>query len=123
MPETKIESTKSTPEIRFDSDGMIRITGRSMATNNSDVYEQVERWIEGYLPEPSEITCIDIKLEYLNSRDMKFYISIIKKLMAVGLADKKLIVNWYYEDGDEDIREKGEYISLETGYQFNFIRL
>ena len=123
MPETKIESTKSTPEVRLDSDGMIRITGRSMATNCCDVYEQVEKWLEVYVPEPADITCLDIKLEYLNSRDMKFYISIVKKLMAVGLANKKLIVNWYYEEGDEDIREKGEYISLEADYQFNFIRL
>ena len=123
MPEIKIESTKSSPEIRLDTDGMIRITGRSMATNCSDVYLKAERWLEVYLPEPAEITCLDVKLEYLNSRDMKFYISIIKKMMAVGLTDKKLIVNWFYEEGDEDIREKGEYISLETGYQFNFIRL
>jgi hypothetical protein len=31
------------------------------------------------------------------------------------------MINWYYEDGDEDILEQGEYISTTLEIPFNFI--
>ena len=37
--------------------------------------------------------------------------------------DKKYIINWYYEEGDEDILEKGEYISSVLNIPFNYIMI
>jgi hypothetical protein len=39
------------------------------------------------------------------------------------LKNKKLMINWYYEEGDEDIPEKVENISLHLDMPFNFIRI
>jgi hypothetical protein len=39
------------------------------------------------------------------------------------LKNKKYIINWYYDEGDEDIIEKGEYISSITEVPFNFIMI
>jgi hypothetical protein len=33
----------------------------------------------------------------------------------------KVEINWYYEEGDDEILESGEEISDMLGYQFNFI--
>jgi hypothetical protein len=33
------------------------------------------------------------------------------------------MINWYYEEGDEDIIEKGEYISSVLDIPYNFIML
>jgi len=33
------------------------------------------------------------------------------------------VVNWYYEEGDEDILEKGEFLSDELNVPFNFIEI
>jgi len=41
----------------------------------------------------------------------------------VHLKHKKFIINWFYEEGDEDILERGEYFSSILNIPFNFIRL
>jgi hypothetical protein len=41
----------------------------------------------------------------------------------VTLKNKKFVVNWYYEEGDEDILERGEYFSSVLDIPFNFFMI
>ncbi len=119
----KIQPTKSTPEITLNPNGMIRIKGRSMIGNIIEFSKQIDDWIDKYLIDPADLTCVDFYLEYLNTNNLKFYISLLKKIETVKLKNKKLMINWYYEEGDEDIIEKGEYISSVLDVPYNFIML
>jgi hypothetical protein len=119
----KIQATKSTPEVTLHSDGLIRIKGRSMISNITEFSRQVISLVENYLMDPADITCVDFHLEYLNTNNLKFYVEILKKIETVKLKNKKFIVNWYYEEGDEDIIEKGEYISSVLNVPYNFVLL
>ena len=119
----KIQPTKSTPEITLNPNGMIRIKGRSMIGNIIEFSRQIDDWIDKYLIDPADLTCVDFYLEYLNTNNLKFYISLLKKIETVKLKNKKLMINWYYEEGDEDIIEKGEYISSVLDVPYNFIML
>jgi hypothetical protein len=119
----KIQPTKSTPEITLNPNGMIRIKGRSMIGNIIEFSRQIDDWIDKYLIDPADLTCVDFYLEYLNTNNLKFYISLLKKIETVKLKNKKLMINWYYEEGDEDIIEKGEYISSVLDIPYNFIML
>jgi hypothetical protein len=83
----------------------------------------VDDWIEKYLDNPADLTCVDFYLEYLNTNNLKFYISLLQKIETVKMKNKKLMVNWYYEEGDEDMIEKGEYISSVLDVPYNFIML
>jgi hypothetical protein len=47
--------------------------------------------------------------------------SFIRKFSYVKLKDKELLINWYFEDGDDDMLEQGEYISTTLEIPFNFI--
>ena len=123
MLERLILSTKNMPEITLDPIGMIKISGRSMGTNICDFSDRINCWIDDYIQSPADTTCINICFEYLNSSDIKFYCSIINKIKVVRLKNKKLQINWYYEEGDEDILEKGESVSLVLGLDFNFIKI
>lgn len=122
MNELRIESTKNSPEILLNPGGMIRIKGRSIHENTLDFYKPVEAWIDAYVLEPAEVTCIDMNLEYFNSASAKFMIQLFQKISRVRLLNKKFIVNWYYEEGDEDIYERGEYFSSVLQMTFNFIK-
>jgi hypothetical protein len=117
----KILSTKGTPEISLDPDGTIKIIGRSMLENAAEFSEQTEDWINEYICNPAELTSVDIYLEYFNIINFKNYYSLLKKIGSVALKNKKFIINWYYEEGDEDILEKGEYISTALNMPFNFV--
>ena len=119
----KIASAKNTPEIILNPEGIIKIKGRSMNVYLPDFSEEIEAWIENYISDPAELTCVDIYLEYLNTNNFKFYISLLQKIEFVKLKSKKYIINWYYDEGDEDIIEKGEYISSILAVPFNFIMI
>lgn len=123
MEELKISPTKNTPEIIFNIGGSFRIRGRSIHENVTDFFAPVEDWVSKYIEQPAEVTCVDINLEYFNSASAKVFIHLFQKITYVTLKNKKFIFNWYFEEGDEDILERGEYFSSVLDVPFNFIKL
>lgn len=123
MLEKTISSTKYTPEIRLNPDGIIQITGRSMNGKVTEFTEQIETWIDEYITNPPELTRVDFNLEYFDEINLKIYYSLLKKIESIKSKNKKYIINWYYEEGDEDILEKGEKISIVLDIPFNFIMI
>ncbi len=123
VPGKKIESTKSTPEIILNPEGMITIRGRSMNGEINELHDQIDTWIDQYLSNPAETTLIEFRLEYFNKFNLKVYNSIIRKIETLIEKNKKFLINWYYEEGDEDILEKGEYFSSFLNIPFNFIEI
>jgi hypothetical protein len=123
MKVLKLSATKSSPEIVLNPAGFIKIKGRSIHENIIDFFKPVEEWVIEYIKVPADITCLDINLEYFNSASAKLLIQLFQKISYVRLKNKKFIVNWYYEEGDEDILERGEYFSSVLNIPFNFIRI
>jgi len=123
MLEKKILSTKNTPEINLNPDGIIKITGRSMNGSENDFAGQIEDWVDEYLNNPAEHTCVEIYLEYFNEINLKIYYTLLRKIETINKKNKKYTINWYYEEGDEDILEKGEKISIALNIPFNFIMI
>ena len=123
MEELKISPTKNTPEILLNPDGIIRVRGRSIHENVTDFFAPVEDWITQYIIDPAELTCVDLNLEYCNSASAKVLIHMLQKITYVSLKNKKFIFNWYYEDGDDDILERGEYFATILDVPFNFIKI
>jgi hypothetical protein len=117
----KIPAGKRTPEVELNPNGSLRIKGRSIHENIRDFFKPVEEWIGDYVGNaPGEVTTIDINLEYFNSATAKALLNILQKLIRVQLKSRKLVVNWYYEEGDEDIQERGEYFASVLKIPFNF---
>ena len=123
MEELRISPTKNTPEIILNPEGMIRIRGRSIHENVTDFFAPVEEWVTAYIVNPAEVTCVDLNLEYCNSASAKVLIHMLQKISYVSLKNKKFIFNWYYEDGDDDILERGEYFAAILDVPFNFIKI
>jgi hypothetical protein len=122
MDELRLPATKNTPEIMLDPEGVIRIKGRSIHENVTEFFKPVENWISEYIKDPSDTTYVDINLEYFNSASAKIFIHLFQKVTYVALKDKKFVFNWYYEEGDEDILERGEYFSSVLDVPFNYIK-
>lgn len=123
MKELKIPPTKTSPEILLSPDGLVKIKGRSIHENVAEFYSAVEKWVSEYINVPADVTCVDMNLEYFNSASAKVFIHLLEKIKHVTLKDKKYVINWYYEDGDEDILERGEYFSAILDVPFNFFRI
>jgi hypothetical protein len=103
--------TGNTPEFLLNSDGIIKIKGRALAGNNSEEFQSIMNWIDEYLKNPAEITYVIIALEYLNSLSTTILVSLLRKLALVTINRGRLDIQWFYEEDDEDIIERGEFIS------------
>ena len=116
-----LESTKKTPNVLLDPSGRIRIGGRSIPEDASKFYDNILNWVLDYCHSPSDSTVVDIELEYFNSGSAKFVMQILRELSELLAEGRDLKVNWYYEEGDDDILERGEYYSSILDLEINFI--
>lgn len=123
MEELRIPKTKNTPEVILDPKGMIRIKGRSIHENVPEFFKPVEEWVTQYVRNPADLTCVDMHLEYFNSASAKVFIQLLQKITYVTLKHKKFKFNWFYEEGDEDILERGEYFASILDVHIDFIKL
>ena len=122
LEEIHILHTDKTPEFIFSPEGTIKIRGRGLFGSENEIPEQIINWINTYIRHPAETTYVTIAFEYLNSFSTTILVSILKKLLHVTLHTKKLVIQWYYEEGDEDILERGEYISSTIDLPIEFIQ-
>lgn len=123
MEGKKIEPTRMTPEVYLGHEGIIKFRGRSISEDSKGFFDEVNSWIDKYLKSPADTTTVEFGLEYFNSASAKQIIIILKKLTLLTQRQKKLTVKWFYEEGDEDILEKGEYFSAVLNHRFNFIKI
>jgi hypothetical protein len=123
MKEFRLQQSKNTPEITLLPTGLIKIRGRSIHENVTEFFEPVENWVEDYVKNPADLTCVDIMLEYFNSASARVLITLFQTITRVTIKNKKYIFNWYYEEGDDDILERGEYFASVLNVTFNFIKV
>jgi hypothetical protein len=121
----KISPSKNTPEVILDPKGTIKLSGRLIPENAEDFFNPIEEWIKEYFCNPADITCVEICLEYINSAGTKYLLDLIHKITHIHLKKnkKKFIINWHYNDEDEDMLEKGRFFSSDLDVPFNFIKI
>jgi hypothetical protein len=113
--------TDKTPEVLLNPEGIIKIKGRAIDETRTKFSEQTITWIDDYVLNPAKSTEVVIALEYLNSFNSIILASILKKLSQVIQQSKKLVIKWYIEEDDDDLLERGEYISSAFSIPIEFI--
>jgi len=122
MESISIPGTLKTPTIISDSEsGIIEIKGRSNPENSSQFYKPLIEWVEQYSANPLVKTTINIKLEHFNTSSSKCILDIFKKLEPIKKANLDIMVNWYYEEDDEEMMEAGETYGTMTVIPFKMI--
>ncbi len=120
---TEILPSGNTPYFLLDPDGFIKIKGKGMVINDTDDLRKIYAWIDLYVKDPPEVTYVTICFEYLNSFCTAKLVTILRKLLEVVANKKKLVIYWHYEEDDNDILERGEYISATFNMPFEFIKI
>ena len=118
-----IRETNRTPKIEFSVNGKLSISGRGMATDPKLFYKSAVDWVDSYLKDPSTLTEISIILEYVQSGDVRIIMEILSKFNALKDTNHKVVINWYYENGDDDQKDLGDSISESMKLPFNLIEL
>ncbi len=109
MESLLIEGTAKTPNVKFDGDqGFIEIKGRSIPENSIEFYKPLVDWLDRYSQSPKQTTKVNIQLEYFNTSSSKCILDVFKKLETIHKSSHEVVINWYYEEDDEDMLEAGE---------------
>jgi hypothetical protein len=126
METITIPGTPKTPTVDMNVEsGVIEIKGRSIPENSIDFYRPVVEWLDKYAESPAPETKVNIQLEYFNTSSSKCILDVFKKLEHVFKknGDKGVVINWFYEEDDEDMLEAGEDYQSILKIPFKMIEL
>ncbi len=117
-----IEGTRQTPEINFDVEsGILKLEGRSIPENTFEFFTPVLNWLDAYVNSSPDKIVAKINLEYFNTSSSKYILEILKKLKVFKVEGKEVLVEWYYEEDDEEMMETGEDYEDVSGLPFEII--
>jgi hypothetical protein len=124
-----IEATSTSPNVNFNTETKkFVISGESRPENVREFYDPILAYLDEYLVELiskniQEPLTFEFKLEYFNSSSAKYILNTLKKLSEFIGKGFKLIINWHYEEGDDDMKEVGEEMSGMLKIPFNYIEV
>lgn len=117
-----VEGTLTTPTMLLDyKKGVLELKGRSIPENSTELYRPL---MEALSAVDSSVKKLDVSiaLEYFNTSSSK---CILDLLNDVSIIKKKgqtdVVVNWLYEEDDEDMLESGENYQELIDLEFNMI--
>jgi len=121
MKSIVIEKTYSTPEVNFDFDkGLLSLRGRSIPEDSIGFDEPLLNSITEYSKNPVKITIVNIQLEYFNTNSARSIYDLLNRLDKINNTHN-LVINWYYDSEDDDMREVGEDLQKMLKTNFNII--
>jgi hypothetical protein len=105
----KIEATPKSPAVYLNAkEGKGIIKGRVIPENSIEFFLPIIKWFDAFpltVTNSFELNCY---FEYFNTSSSKCIEDVLKKMEYLKKAGVNAIVNWYYEEDDEDMLEAGE---------------
>jgi hypothetical protein len=131
MQNLLIKKTLTSPEIYFSpEENEFFLRGTSAPEDVRALYYPVIDWIKIFIDDvlggnykkfdSTNPIRFQIDLSYFNSSSAKFLFDILSELKRLHLLGTPVVVEWYYEDGDPDMKDAGSDISLLVGMEFSF---
>ena len=115
-----IRSTKVTPSVYFNPQkGLLDLRGKSSPENPLAFYNHIFENLDKFAESEFEKLTTNAAFEYFNTSSSKCLFGLFKKIAAIEEKGKKIVINWYYEEGDDDMQEAGE--DLSSFFDFEFI--
>ncbi len=117
-----IRSSKVTPSVYFNPrKELLDLRGRSNPENPTVFYNYLLKNLEDYTSLSAGKITVNMAFEYFNTSSSKCLYLILESLDKINQLGKKVIVNWYHESEDDDMKEAGEDFGSYFDYEFNLI--
>lgn len=134
MKGLNIQAKEKSPKVIFDPEKKIfEMEGNSRPENVREFYYPIIDTLRKYFENVSDKQNLEsfnekpfnftFKLDYFNSASAKFISDILVIIKDFTDVKLKIKVNWYFEDGDDDMKEVGEDFSEMISLPFNFIMI
>lgn len=115
-----IHKTLDTPDVILDPyNNKFLFSGCSLPYDAVAFYEPVFDWINKYSEEPGNNDIVfEFKLEYFNTNTSKALIDLFSAIEEKLSSKCKVLIKWYYEEGDNRMKEDGEEYAEITNLNF-----
>jgi len=124
--------TNAAPEIIFSlEENIFSITGTSRPEDVRSLYYPVIDWLKRlvdniingnhYNFSSENPFKLKIDLSYFNSSSAKFLFDIFSELKSISASGTPVVVEWYYDNDDPELKEAGEDISSMAGMKFKYV--
>lgn len=124
MEKIFVEPTRVTPLVNFDPDeGFLEIKGRSSPENSILFYQKIIDSLDEYARSGKSEFTASFSFEYFNTSSSKCLFDLFKKITLIKENGINLIINWYYEEDDEDMMEAGEDYADLLDLEFNYLEI
>ncbi|MEQ8713068.1 MAG: DUF1987 domain-containing protein [Cyclobacteriaceae bacterium] len=120
-----IEQTRVTPLVDYNNgERTLRISGRSSPENPLMFYQRLMDFVDEFASSIEPVLIVNVSMEYFNTSSTKCLFNLFKKMNEVQRElGKVVVINWYYEDWDDDMLEIGEDFSYGLDMEFNLIEV
>ncbi|MCK5823332.1 MAG: DUF1987 domain-containing protein [Bacteroidales bacterium] len=127
-----IEATSTTPKIEFyPNKNLFEISGSSRPEDVRIFYQPILNKLEQFR---AEITnkeydyndnpfVFNFKFNYFNSSSAKFILDILIEINNYFIDEINIQVNWFFDDGDDDMKEVGEELTEMLDIQPQYIMI
>jgi len=111
-----IEGTPHSPKVELNPTGEIKMHGRCIIEDSIEFFAPIFLWIKCF---NFNKVNIDINLEYINTSSVKQLYCMLQHVKS-NRNIKEVYINWYYEEGDDDMLELGQDIESQINLPFDF---
>jgi len=119
MDRLYFKATENTPKIDFNPAlEYFEFSGKSIPEDSVGFYSPILEWLQTYAESPNFKTTVSFKLEYFNTSSSKVLLDILYILEKI----KGVVVNWYYEEDDEDMEETAMDFNEVVDFEINLIK-
>lgn len=119
-----IQATEATPLVHFDSNkGVMEIKGVSYEEDAHSFYQPLLKWLDSYKNQPLPDTVLNVYFKYFNTATSKSLYEVLLKFQDIMNQGALVTINWFYDAGDDDMRDDIEYFSDVTDIQINIREL
>jgi hypothetical protein len=121
-----IQETEFTPFISLDpAKREFKIIGVSRPEDVGNFYSSSLDWLRKFEKENSESPVIkpirvEFFLSYFNSSSAKIILQMLEVLKSMMDSGFEISIYWYYDEGDEQVKEDGEELSSVLDLPFIF---
>jgi hypothetical protein len=123
MENLLINKTDKTPSIKFNTDGELRIEGRSIPENSIEFYQGVISWLTEFKKTNPKKIDLHVSLEYFNSSSGKLLLILFRHLEQIKKEGYDAKIYWYHVENDEDMAEAGQDYESIIKLPFKYVQV
>lgn len=115
------EETKTTPLLMLYK-GVLTLSGKAIPIDSNTFFTPLYGQIKKYIDNPLDFTRVNVDLQYANGNSRKCLVRVFYLLDKLKAQGYSVLINWYYENDDDDMLELGLIYYSMNNLHFNFIR-